>query len=437
MAERCVTSGSGFVLAAPASGTGKTVVSAGLLEALRRRGVRVKSAKTGPDYIDPQFLAAAAQGDCINLDPWAMTDQQLRARAGEHLGEADMLVVEGVMGLFDGAVGGGASTADLARVLGLPVVLIVDASRQAQSVAAIVHGFATLRTDIVVAGVIATRVASDRHEAMVAEALSPLDICYLGAVFRDDDLAIPSRHLGLVQATEVGQLAGLIEAAGHAVGDRVDLEAIEELARPVVAGGAVQRMQPPGQKIAVARDAALSFVYPHMLSDWQRSGASLQFFSPLDNDAPSADCDAVFLPGGYPELHAGKLSQAQEFMDGLAAAAKRGACIYGECGGYMVLGEAIIDGDGRAHRMSGLLSHVTSFSDRARHLGYRHLVARDGCGLTGEFLGHEFHYSILAEAGTDQPLFRAYDSSGNDLGDVGGRKGTVMGSYNHIIERKP
>lgn len=433
MAEPPAKVASGVVIAAPASGTGKTTVTLGLIAALRARGLAIGAAKTGPDYIDPKFLAAAANSDCINLDPWAMPPETLRGRLSGLASGADVVVVEGVMGLFDGAEGGGGSTSDLAATLGLPVILVVDASRHAQSIAAVVHGFATLRGDRPLAGVIAARVGSARHEAMIRTALREVAVPYLGSMPTDGDLTIGSRHLGLVQAEEHDHLAGLIGRAAEAVAMHIDLDGLVQLSKPITPSPDCQRLPPLGGKIAVARDVAFGFAYPHMLDDWRRQGSEISFFSPLADEAPASDSDAVFLPGGYPELHGQRLAECDHFRLGIRDAAGRGARIYGECGGYMVLGRAIVDGEGNSHAMLGLLDHVTSFARRQRHLGYRALETLAGDGLPARARGHEFHYSRLLEAGRDEPLFRAQDSSGRDLGRIGGRRGNVMGSYAHII----
>lgn len=194
-------------------------------------------------------------------------------------------------------------------------------------------------------------------------------------------------------------------------------------------------MAPLGQRIAVAHDIAFSFTYPHLLDDWHDCGAEIEIFSPLADQAPSDHCDAVFLPGGYPELHAGTLAKAQTFLSGLRTAAGRGARIYGECGGYMVLGRAMIDADGHSHAMANLLDHVTSFAERQLHLGYRSLTTLQDGPWQGPLRGHEFHYSKLVEPGRDAPLFRHVDSKGENEGTAGGQRGLVMGSYMHVIDR--
>ena len=427
----------GLVIAAPNSNTGKTVFTMGLVGALRARGQKVEVAKAGPGFIDPQFLSLATGRACYNLDKWALGAAQLQARAHQIAEASDLLIIEGMMGMFDGAASMNGSTADIATALDLPVLLLVDASGQAQSIAALVHGFATLRPEPRVCGVVATRVGSPGHAEMLREALQETQIPFLGTVMRSDDLTIPSRHLGLVQADEQPAPVQLAEAAAEAVSSGVDMEAVLSLAQPMAANQTVTPLPPLGQRIAVARDLAFSFAYPHILNDWRAQGAEIKEFSPLANEAPDDDCDAVYLPGGYPELHCEAISHADEFMSGLRSAAARNAVIYGECGGYMVLGRALIDADGTGHEMAGLLDHVTSFKDQKMHIGYRQLLPAHSDIWTDNLRGHEFHWSTIQEAGSDAPLFRQTDARNVDLGPSGGRRGTVMGSYAHIIARAP
>lgn len=432
----------GLIIAAPSSGAGKTLATLAVLRALRNRGVRAAPFKTGPDYIDPAFLAAAAGRAAVNLDPWAMRPATLAALAHGLAADADIVVGEGVMGLFDGGPGGAGSTASLAALTGWPIVLVVDAKGMAASAGALVEGFVRHRSDVAVRGVLFNRVGSTGHARLLAEAVSHLDVAVLGTLPRDAALAMPSRHLGLVQARELASLEATVARAGALAAEHVDLDRLVALARPARWPGpgpreAAPLLPPPGQCIALADDAAFAFAYPAQIRAWRAAGASVIPFAPLADEAPDAAADAVVLPGGYPELHAGRLAANMRFLDGVRAAATRGAAVWGECGGYMALGETLIDGEGRGHAMAGLLPVVTSFAERGLHLGYRALtLAADAAvGRVGaRFRGHEFHYAKLVGAG-GPPLFHARDAAGCDLGNIGTAMGRVAGSFVHLIDR--
>ncbi|SFI22577.1 cobyrinate a,c-diamide synthase [Jannaschia pohangensis] len=408
----------GLILAAPTSGSGKTTITLGLLRALRSRGVDVRGAKSGPDYIDPRFHAAASGVPCPNLDAWAMSPAMI---AGLAAGPG-LLLIEGAMGLFDGAPPDGrGAVADLARQMALPTLLIVDAARMAQSLAPLVAGFANHDSRVRIAGVILNRIGSPRHAAML-RAACPLPV--LGAIPRDEALTMPSRHLGLVQAEEHPALEAFLDHAARVMGDNIDLDTLAAQATDLP-GAPLPHLPPPAQRIAVARDAAFAFAYPHMLEGWHRAGAEILPFSPLADDA-APDADLVFLPGGYPELHAGRIAANQTFLASL-----QGRAVHGECGGYMVLGDGLIDAEGHRHAMAGLLRLETSFAHRKLHLGYRHLSGDHG-SFAGRWTGHEFHYATTLRA-TGTPLFAARDAEGTALPAMGLREGSVSGSFAHVI----
>ena len=422
-----------FLIAAPSSGAGKTLVTLGLLRAFKNMGVAVSSAKAGPDYIDPAFHAVATHSTCINLDPWAMRASYLASLVTETASGSSHLVVEGMMGLYDGAADGKGSAADLAEGLGMPVILVVDVSSMSFSVAALVKGFRDHKPSLNFAGVILNKVGSPRHEAMLRNALVAETIRVFGAIPRVKSLELPSRHVGLVQAAEHEALEMFIEQAAETISGHCDLNALLDLQGDTKSQTECTGLQPLGQRIAIAHDRAFSFAYPHVLQAWQGAGAELFYFSPLEDEAPCADADAVFLPGGYPELFAEKLSNASRFKDGLVKAAKAKALIYGECGGYMVLGAGITDADGNRHAMAGLLRLETSFEERKLHLGYRQIRANEFV-LGDNLRGHEFHYTrAVLEDGPS--LFEATDAMGNALGSFGLKDQNVMGSYMHIIDR--
>jgi cobyrinic acid a,c-diamide synthase len=403
-------------------------------------------AKTGPDYIDARILSRTAGADAINLDPWAMSGTRLRALAAHHAANSDLLLIEGVMGLFDGAADNTGSTGDLAAALDLPVILVLDAERQSQSIAALVHGFATWRPEVRIAGLIVNRVATTRHEQMLRGALNATGIPVLGVIPRRDGLILPDRHLGLVLPDEIANFDTIVRNAAEAVSEYIDLNLLLSLSTSLAQSGtsplvgedgrgvAVTTNLPPlGQRIAIARDDAFAFLYPHWLHDWRTAGAEIGFFSPLANESPAADADAILLPGGYPELHAEHLSHAQNFMTELRTSAAAGALIYGECGGYMVLGETLTDKSGTTYPMAGLLPISTRIDRPKRTLGYRHLTHTSPLPWPRSLTGHEFHYST-ATAQSPTPLFAATDALGDKLAPTGAIAGRVMGSYAHVID---
>ena len=412
------------------------MITLGLLRAFRSRGVRVVSAKSGPDYIDPQFHEAASGSACVNLDAWAMPPAQISGLAAGQDGE--LLIVEGAMGLFDGAPcsdepAGRGSVADLAELLDFPVVLVLDAARQSQTAAAVVLGLASLRPSVRIAGVILNQIGSPRHGEIISRAIGAIGIPVLGAVPRTTALQAPARHLGLVQATEHIGLAEFIDDAAGLIEKNIDLDGLRDLAAPVGVASRASGLPPFGSHIAVALDDAFGFSYPHMLEDWRRSGVGVSFFSPLRDEGPSTEADAVFLPGGYPELHAGKLAASIGFATAMRAARDRGALIYGECGGYMTLGETLIDAKGVSHRMLGFLPVHTSFAERRLHLGYRTLQPVSGLPWRQPLKGHEFHYASVTVSDETGPLFRAQNSMGEKLADMGHVRGRVCGSFAHMI----
>jgi cobyrinic acid a,c-diamide synthase len=436
----------GLLISAPASGTGKTTVMLGLLAALRDKGLQVQPFKNGPDYIDPAFHRAASGRSSLNLDTWAMGPDMLAGLAAEAAG-CDLVLAEGSMGLFDGvaakgATGNGAS-ADLAALMGWPVVLVLDASGQAQTAAAVAQGLARFRKGVAVAGVILNRIASPRHQALICAGMEEAGMRVLGFLPKRASIAMPERHLGLVQAEEQPALQALITEAAQLMRDGVDLDALIGVAATTATPAPAAKIIPPGQRIALARDAAFSFVYPHLLQGWRGAGAEILPFSPLADEAPDPTADTCWLPGGYPELHGGTLANATRFRIGLQTFAETRP-VHGECGGYMAMGEALIDKDGTRHRMTGLLGLTTSFAQRKMHLGYR--IARLAVSIPGQaakarLAGHEFHYStILAQP--DAALAEVTDATGAAVPETGSYRpqsggGLSTGTFFHLIAGAP
>jgi cobyrinic acid a,c-diamide synthase len=432
----------GLIIAAPNSGAGKTTVTLGLLAALKRKGIAVKAAKAGPDYIDPAFHAAATGTQGFNLDTWAMPPSLVDALVAESVRDCRLLVIEGVMGLFDGVPGRSGRTgaaADLAARFAVPVILVLDVGAQAQSAAAVVRGFFAHDPNVTIAGVILNRVGSERHRSLVTDAIAQVGVRVMGALPREERIVLPERHLGLVQASEHGDLQAHLERLADVAERHIDLDAVLASARPFepAASGPVSALPPPGQRIALAADAAFTFIYPHLLASWRKAGAEIAVFSPLADEPPPETCDVCWLPGGYPELHASTLAAARTFQASLARFA-RTRPVHGECGGYMVLGEGMDDAAGVRHAMTGLLGHSTSFAKRKLHLGYREarLRADSPIGPAQAIVrGHEFHYATLT-AGGDEPLVELADAQGCSVGSAGGRRGHVTGTFFHAIARK-
>jgi cobyrinic acid a,c-diamide synthase len=431
----------GLMIAAPRSGSGKTTVTLGLLRAFKRRGVEVVGLKSGPDYIDPAFHAAASGREGLNLDSWAMALELLTALAAQTAGRSALALCEASMGLFDGAPaerGRTGASADIAAALGMPVLLVVDVSGQAQSAAAIVKGCAAYDERLKIAGVIVNRVASERHRRLVVEAIEGMGTPVLGALPRNEEIALPERHLGLVQATETEALEARLESIADFIETHVDCDRIFGLAGALDCASPSSlpvAVRPPGQRIALARDAAFSFIYPHLVQGWRAAGAEIVSFSPLADEAPPSDCDVCWLPGGYPELHAGRLAAASCFRDGLRRFAETRP-VHGECGGYMALGQSLIDASGVVHPMAGLLGVETSFAKRRMTLGYREARVASDCAIGNAGLvlrGHEFHYATIVSSGGDDPFAFVRDVYGAPEAPSGSRRGRVTGSFFHMI----
>lgn len=422
----------GLVFAAPATGSGKTILVAGLLRALRNRGVNVGAAKIGPDYIDPGFHTLASGKECFNLDCHAMRDTSLIYLIDALYQQADIILCEGVMGLFDAAKEGTGSSAECAKKVGWPIILIVSAKGQGESLAALIKGFLTYRSDTDIVGLIINNTSSSSHEELLREVIHrefptlPL----LGFVQKQSSLCVASRHLGLLAK---GVTEKFLEDMAAIIEKTVDISALMILAQESSFSkpGLKEALLPlPAKNIAIAKDDAFSFIYSGQLDLWRKQGAVISFFSPLKDETPEASVDMVFLPGGYPELFLPEIVKAQRFKNFLQ---KFQGPIYGECGGYMVLGRSIVGENGQKYLMADLLDLETSFQAKKRHLGYRHFhsLADIFLGKRGQhFSGHEFHYSaILKEKG--EALWQEVSGKKHGL-----RKGNICGSFFHLIDRQ-
>lgn len=403
-------------ISAPASGQGKTMVTAALARLHRNLGRRVRVFKTGPDFLDPMILERASGNPVYQLDLWMGGEDHCRALLHEAAGEADLILVEGVMGLFDGEP----SSADVATLLGIPVVAVINTSGMAQTFGAVTHGLATYRDNLPFAGVVANQVAGDRHAEMLAKSLCTP---FLGAVARDPLMALPDRHLGLVQAAEIEDLELRLERGADMLG-KIRLA---ELPAPVIFTAAERAPLPQrlaGARIAVARDSAFSFLYPANLELLRTLGAELLFFSPLA-DGALPEADAVYLPGGYPELHLEQLAGNTGMKAALHAHHARGKPIVAECGGMLYLLESLADSEGRQAKMAGLLPGHAVMQKKLARLGMYSAALPEG-----RVRGHSFHYSQM-----ESPLVPLAWSEGTRPGHRGEpvyRLGRLHASYLHM-----
>ncbi len=370
----------------------------------------------------------------------------LRQHVSKLTQDADVIICEGVMGLFDGAdvadpMADG-STASLARATGWPVVLIVDTAKQAASVAALIQGFVDHAKDVNVGAVVFNRIGSPSHEALLRKAcaLHLPDVIIVGALPRDEGLSLPERHLGLVQAGELEDIDLFLDKPARWLENHLDVQQLLDIAQQASLPGDVislPQIPPLGSRIAIAQDTAFAFCYPALLEGWRMQGAEILPFSPLAGEGPDLNCDAVYLPGGYPELHAGQLA-TNGFLPALKRAASTGATLYGECGGFMVLGQGLTDRDGYRHEMAGLLPVETSFQTPRIHLGYRQLelLADTPIGSRGQkFRGHEFHYASVIKTGSDQNLLAVKNAADKEMGTFGFFCENTFGSFMHLIDK--
>lgn len=404
-----------LLIAAPSSGSGKTSVTAALARRYIKDGLRVRAFKIGPDFLDPMVLEEATGAPVYQLDLWMVGERESARRLYEAAQVADVILVEGAMGLYDGEPSG----ADLAQHFGLPVAVVIDASAMAQTFAAIASGLLCFRPQLI-GGVIANRVAGERHAQMLLEQL-PHDIPFLGSLPRLDDAAIPERHLGLVQAGEIGDLGRRIDAMADAwrprpapVPMRVEWKPVEKVAPPA-------RLR--GVRIAVARDAALCFIYRANLELLEAMGAELHFISIIEPTLP--ECDALYLPGGYPELHATRIAANTAMKDSIAAMHAAGRPILAECGGMMCLAESLTLTDGTSHVMFGLLPAEVTMQTRLAAIGLQEAELPEG-----RLRGHTFHYSKISTAMT--PLARATGNRDGAPGEAVYRTKRLTASYVHL-----
>ena len=428
----------GIIISAPSSGSGKTIITLGLLRALRDKGIKIQPFKNGPDYIDPGFHEIACNRKSYNLDTWAMNDKKMNHIVSSSY-DTSLIITEGSMGLYDGVAQKGSSgfgsTAELSKKFGWPVILVLNVSGQAQSAAASALGFIKYNKSINVAGVILNFVASERHEFLIKKGMEQSGINVLGVISRQKELLLPERHLGLVQAQEIDSLERKIQTYAKLIKNNINLDEIIDIAKSnffTIKNDDI--IPPPAQRISLASDKAFSFIYPHILDNWKKSGVEIKPFSPLNNEVPDKDADLIWLPGGYPELYAKELSEANLTRNALHKLSKD-VKIHGECGGYMSLGEALVDKNGNIFKMFGLLGLVSSYEKRKLHLGYRIAKIKNNSHNYTKFKvirGHEFHYSSIISQ-PDQELYEVFDANNKIVSETGSLRENVSGTFFHAI----
>ncbi len=427
-----------LVIAGVSTGVGKTTITLGLLEAFRRRGLRVQAFKVGPDFIDPGFHELVTGRPSYNLDGWMCGREPVLACVARHASDADVAVVEGMMGCFDGidGVSEAGATAQVAKWLGAPVFLVLDAWASARSAGAVALGFERFDPDLRMAGVIVNRVGSEGHGRMVLEAIkSACQATPLGAIPRNDSLVLPERHLGLVTAVEGTLLPEKLRSLGNAIERSLDLDRLLALAAPVELPPPT-RSEPTARigRIGVAHDQAFQFYYVENLEMLREAGAELVFWSPLEGrELP--EVDGLYFGGGYPELHARRLAENASVREGVRQFAEAGRPIYAECGGLMYLTETLEDTDGVAHPMVGVLPTIVRMRPRRMALGYTEVTFTGSTplGPAGSVArGHEFHYSTLGPV--PESVERVYRLERR--GAVGCAEGYLVGrtlmSYIHL-----
>ena len=407
-----------LLVSAPASGQGKTSFTAALARAHARQGRRVRVFKTGPDFLDPMVLARASGAPVYQLDLWMNGEADVRARLYEAAGEAELILVEGVMGLFDG----GSSSADLAQRLGLPVLAVIDGSAMAQTFGALALGLASYRAGLRVHGVAANRIGGAYHAKLLAQSLPP-ELRWFGALPRDPALALPERHLGLVAAGELAGLDQRLDALADALEQHADLALPPPVAFDAAAAPALPRLL-QGRRIAIARDDAFCFLYPANLDVLRQAGAELCWFSPLAGDA-LPECDAVWLPGGYPELHLPRLAARTDLHAALRAHVDAGKPLLAECGGMLSLLDALATREGDAHSMAGLLPGWAVVRERLAGLGMQSVELPEGT-----LRGHTFHYAHAEVA--QPPLVRAANPDGGPASEAVYRRARLTASFVHF-----
>ncbi len=432
-----------IVIAGTSSGVGKTTIVAGLLAAYKEKGKTVQSYKVGPDYIDPGFHRMASGRESYNLDSWLVPAKKMEPFFAETAKDADLAIIEGVMGLYDGGMKGISSTAEIAKRLKAPVILVINAKSMGESAAAIAKGFKDYDPDVHIAAVLLNRLGSDNHENIIKQALEKLGIPVVGGVRRDDQLSTPERHLGLTPVTETNP-EEMLRVIKEAMKTQVNLDYLEMLAESapdleveIEAEGETQKRA----KLGVALDEAFSFYYPASLSALEKAGAELVYFSPL-HDKELPDVDGLILGGGFPEMFLSFLQRNKEMRMQIKTAGEKGMPIYAECGGLMYLCNSISSFDKQEYEMVGLVPQNCEMKSQLQRVGYvtAHAISDNILVQAGEELrGHEFHFSTVTPTmkAEDFPWAFSMQGARNTSSHLGGYintggKRNILASYLHI-----
>ena len=434
-----------LVIAATQSGSGKTTITTGIIAALRKRGLTVQSYKIGADYIDPGYHSLASNRLAHNLDSWLVSKDKLQKIFAQTSQNAEIAIIEGVMGLYDGGKNGISSTAEISKLINAPVILVIDAKSIGASAAAVALGFWEYDKDVNLAGVILNRIGSDNHKNIIESALSELGIKTLGAIKRDNKLITPERHLGLLPTTE-NETKELIENISEAIDSQVDVDELIEIAnrgnREQGTGNRNLELEVSHSslishtssfKIAVAKDEAFNFYYPESLKVLERLGAEIVIFSPLhDESIPTAD--GLIIGGGFPEMFAAELESNISMRESIKNATFNGLPVFAECGGYMYLMNELIDFEGKGHKMVGVIDNSAKMNDRLQMVGYVEAELLNDCilGKAGDrFHAHEFHFSNEVN-NNGQSAFNCVRIRNNSNYNAGFVSGNVVASYLHI-----
>ncbi len=423
-----------IIIAATMSGSGKTTITVGLLAALKNRGLNVQPYKIGPDYIDTGWHTLACGKISHNLDSWLVGEEKIKKIFVETSENADISIIEGVMGLFDGGKGGISSTAQISKLLNAPIVLIIDAKSMGTSAAAVALGFREFDKEINLAGVILNRLGSESHKKIIVDALNTLGIKIFGAIKRNDEFFLPERHLGLIPTFESNS-DDVINKICASVEDQVDLDAIIELAKSSAPLKTFFRDKkaPPTIKIAVARDEAFNFYYDAGLNELERLGAEIIYFSPLNDEILPENISGMIIGGGFPEMFASQLEKNKKIRAEILHAAQKGLPIFAECGGFMYLMKNLIDFDGKSFEMCGLIDGTAKMTKKLQTVGYVEAEILKNCvlGKIGDKIrAHEFHFSIAETF--DEKIFKCRRMRTDKEFFAGICKKNLVASYLHV-----